>query len=565
MAMPAGAEASTLRKICLEFGQQTSSHGIANVMRGKSLQERAFWIVVLFLAVVGFFFGFGSQLQKYLAHRVETKVSSIYGDSLEFPAISVCALNPFGFASNLAYLNEFIVEENRSVFEGFAKLHYKLRYGMAATPTETNFMCAFPRWQEFFIYEGDPDKYECEILREYMHHIWGHCITLYPNQQQLNKKYVKFSGKDHSLTVGFPILFDSMAWLFTTGPAYSDYVTGVAFAVHPRNIFPADDQYTLIMPADFVDVSVHATVVNNVPFPTYSWSCIDEYHDDMYDEQPYAHYDLYSAVWNTSYTKVTCIQSCLQKISLEKCGCTIAQVPSTVAFSKNITGSESIPPCAEICEYDAYRLSTTQETVSNIACRCVDLYFKHTIKEDCNCPDACEKVQYRVYTKTQNGMPVITFTRFKTKKQVMACYLNESLYVFSNGTTKSDKLAHKNQDIFCANTSSLPCRLYEEWKLMFSNAYIDVEDSCAQLRELVWSINDEYTYLRLYFDSHYYLRIDEYISYRFYDFIADVGGVGGLYLGLSAVAVLEWFIFLCSILRHIFYKGILQREVAPFR
>eukprot|EP00057_Strongylocentrotus_purpuratus_P029401 XP_011683875.1 PREDICTED: degenerin deg-1 [Strongylocentrotus purpuratus] len=82
------------RKIVNEFVDNATTHGIPRVLNAsRPWQSRLFWCVVTLIFAGVFLFQGSKLVQSYIARPTTTKISLITKSRLEFPAVTICNLN----------------------------------------------------------------------------------------------------------------------------------------------------------------------------------------------------------------------------------------------------------------------------------------------------------------------------------------------------------------------------------------------------------------------------------------------------------------------------------------
>ena len=85
------------RSILIEFGLNTSTHGIPGVARSESIPNRIFWTVftLIFAGIMGYFVT--ESILNFFKYPTHTLVSIIDDSSQKFPAVSICNYSPIRY------------------------------------------------------------------------------------------------------------------------------------------------------------------------------------------------------------------------------------------------------------------------------------------------------------------------------------------------------------------------------------------------------------------------------------------------------------------------------------
>lgn len=98
-----------LRKVAKHFASRTGIHSMASISEARSNFRRVLWSFVLLTALAVYVYQLREMAIKYFSHPVKTTTTIEYKMPMEFPAVTVCNLNPFK-ASKLrdkAFQNEY--------------------------------------------------------------------------------------------------------------------------------------------------------------------------------------------------------------------------------------------------------------------------------------------------------------------------------------------------------------------------------------------------------------------------------------------------------------------------
>ena len=78
-----------------DFCANTTAHGLARVAAAKSWPARLFWMVVVIFASTLSVYQISLSVTAYRQFRTRTDVFLVSKESLSFPAVTVCNINPF--------------------------------------------------------------------------------------------------------------------------------------------------------------------------------------------------------------------------------------------------------------------------------------------------------------------------------------------------------------------------------------------------------------------------------------------------------------------------------------
>lgn len=99
---------SRIKEKFVEWSQSSTSHGYPNIFRTKNHILRIMWFV-FFLAGIGTSaYLVVTAIQQYLEFGVTTTIRRLRNESLLFPAVSVCNLNPFASRDGALHVYNYI-------------------------------------------------------------------------------------------------------------------------------------------------------------------------------------------------------------------------------------------------------------------------------------------------------------------------------------------------------------------------------------------------------------------------------------------------------------------------
>lgn len=91
----------------VEWSQSSTSHGYPNIFRTKNIIVKIMWLI-FFLAGLGVgIYMVIRGVREYLEWNVTTTIRKIKADSLVFPTVSVCNVNPFVTEEGALYVLDY--------------------------------------------------------------------------------------------------------------------------------------------------------------------------------------------------------------------------------------------------------------------------------------------------------------------------------------------------------------------------------------------------------------------------------------------------------------------------
>ncbi|RMX43030.1 hypothetical protein pdam_00001790 [Pocillopora damicornis] len=93
--LPQGKQSAAVQEKWNGFVESSTLHGLQHVFGGRTLARRVIWALFLLLGIGWFSLQTQKLLTKYFSYPVTTKVTLVYEDNPEFPAVSICNFNMF--------------------------------------------------------------------------------------------------------------------------------------------------------------------------------------------------------------------------------------------------------------------------------------------------------------------------------------------------------------------------------------------------------------------------------------------------------------------------------------
>ncbi|XP_041368150.1 degenerin-like protein asic-1 [Gigantopelta aegis] len=187
---------------------------------------------------------------------------------------------------------------------------------------------------------------------QFLNHKYGNCFTFNGPDNLVNLS-TRFAGPIYGLSLEMYI--EQKEYIGSLTQA-----AGVRVLIHPRNSMPfPEDQGISIPPGYETYVGIRMVDIGRLPEP--HGTCASE------GTEP----DLYMTYQNTTYSKLSCMKSCYQRIILENCGCAVPffyvvnwtngcnmsdpetemcvkELPSTQSEAYDQCNVKCPPPCSEV-------------------------------------------------------------------------------------------------------------------------------------------------------------------------------------------------------------------------
>nr|XP_006820069.1 PREDICTED: uncharacterized protein LOC100370225 [Saccoglossus kowalevskii] len=99
-----------------DFALRTTSHGVARIAASNTRFRRTAWMVVVLGAFIGYSLHVGSLIARYLQYDVAVKMEVVSGDSITFPAVTVCNSNKLRLSAILNSTYKDLAKVNEPLF-----------------------------------------------------------------------------------------------------------------------------------------------------------------------------------------------------------------------------------------------------------------------------------------------------------------------------------------------------------------------------------------------------------------------------------------------------------------
>nr|XP_054756187.1 amiloride-sensitive sodium channel subunit gamma-like [Lytechinus pictus] len=367
--------------------ENTGAHGIPNIVRAENLPRRLAWSL-LFLVALGFFIGLsGNLIRKYYNFDYSVNVEVIFEPTINFPAVTVCNMNPYRQSSvvNVSLeLTEILGLESgvlSSKWNSSTKVLYgdweNLEFSSLDAFTEilksaTQEVGNMSYEQRFNIgHELDDMLLSCTFhgspcapanFTWFFNYLYGNCYTFNSGVAGLPLRSNEI-GPIYGLAL--ELFIDQEEYISTLQPS-----AGIRLLIHDQNEMPfPEDSGSTLAPGRATSIGMTKISVHQLGYP-YT-TCTDDFRVDNIFRERFPH---------IIYSVPACEKNCLFNHIRNECGCADARY----RFNESIPACNILPD-QQNQEKECFKRATEQYINREIICDCKTpcrkSFYKETISE----------------------------------------------------------------------------------------------------------------------------------------------------------------------------------------
>lgn len=301
---------------------------------------------------------------------------------------------------------------------------------------------------------------------------------------------------------------------------------GVLIAVHPPDTVALIKDFNFIPAGAVAEISVRNITTSRLS-QAEGGSCID--YNSLTPEEKLKHYDTFASASNTSYTKENCLATCKQKYVMQHCGCSLPNIPTAKDFVRATVGRNDISDCSAFSA-DNLNFTSIDEFADNLyraaifsMTKCKLLYIK-PIPEDfpCNCPEPCRSVEYDISLRYFGGN--------KLQPNSVTAMAAKLYSLFNNTGYGLERFLNVPDNVKNLTNATEYLQEYDILADPAKNSVI----------------------IKVYISSDIGQIVSENLIYTLTDMWSDLGGLAGLFLGVSIIGICEWVEFLIDLSKLIY-------------
>jgi hypothetical protein len=397
---------SKLKEKSFEHLSTTHIHGLPHLVRSKHLHMQIFWIL-FFSLMLSISLWLIVELHKtYFTYPVISVINKHVDEQQEFPAVTICNLNPFiskksmdYFESNLStnFTNNDLKESRKQLrhklFGNYFNLTEKQSFGYSLSDTVIS--CEF---------NGKPctcdwkNKASCSsTTQEFIWHYsfqYGNCYTFNSGHtydtDTLNENSTKIKQNIKAISktsIEYGLFLEMYTGVENVKYSLDEYGAIVFIHNQTRSILPESAGNGIILkPGSSTNIAIEKTFNSYTPYPYSECQDLSSFKFDR------IYYDAFLDS-SLAYARSTCLDLCLRQQIISKCNCSYLEFIQI----------QNSTPCLSILEL-----------------KCAEsIYFSKDGNNECldYCPLECDSQQYS-FTISSSGYPTANYAHFLQTKNI---------------------------------------------------------------------------------------------------------------------------------------------------
>ena len=522
---------SETRRLITKFADETTLHGISNIIKSKSCAGKCVWTVVFVLSLAAFSYYGYSNLTAFLSHRKNLDVE-IEQESVTFPQVTLCNIGNI----NLSNVEEFLNKSNswkvnnytseiwdelnkeRTYMKKYLEYFFAwrtirnrnvisldkmlIRKSLAKYVGRKNAMHLTRRFDLTILkclYLGN----KCEFkIEEVFDEFYFKCFTLTFLHNDMPLK-VNLSGPEQGISL---LIFTGLHLHRKHFPEWIDNTFPGIYGIY--------DYYNRLSHLAGLRVLIHSNGV--MPFPHMGGKTITNGYDVSYgvtktkiNRLGSPHGECFKNVENYYGNKKYSLQLCqsifMQKRIWDNCRCLDISLPTDERFFElfNLT-TDAAPFCENIGEY-LFSDATNREVN----------YTKYRHEREC-------VMKYKTLSTIANNC------RVPCEEELMHITEEDSVLIKTDHTTID----------YSTLESIIGTELWNKYTGIYNREFVNLS-SDDRYDNFFTFFQKHCAELKIYISNNNILNVRETVSYSVDQLVADFGGMLGLFVGLSAITIAE--------------------------
>jgi hypothetical protein len=367
----------TIKKISCSVLENSTIHGLSNIIRNDSFLIRLMWILCFVLFSSSCAYMMLNTIQEYIRYEVVSRVDVKYENEIVFPMVTICRANPFAtdfstltLTRNLERNGFNISEYNFDGSLSTLKLKFigkKNNALLSAANTPENERRKFGPHLNELIISCLFNLYECDLdndFEDYYDYYFGYCFRFNARKLIGNiRRPIKYSSQAGQINGLQLELFIGAA---NENNRFFSIESGLAIFIHNQTDIPYNLQGIKISTGTSTYISLDKTTITQIPYP------FSDCKEDLTKKSSY-NSDLYNKMiaTNKTYLQTNCKFMCYQKYLGEQCDCQLYVYKYFL----------NMQPCLTLNQTNCQSEKRTY-------------FLKNNFFSKCDCPLECEKTLY---------------------------------------------------------------------------------------------------------------------------------------------------------------------------
>jgi hypothetical protein len=338
-----------IKKKFYEIFQESTTHGIPNILHKDNIYLRIFWFILLLVSIGFCAYLIIKAILDYLNFDVTSKIRLVNESPMTYPMISICNTNPFitkfakeYFAAELTkmvnlsdqdleilYGNSSNPNDRVSFISRFTPFVYTLQSKVADPNFNETIRKQFGFTQsQLLLMESfgtflDPTDYDYtfnDFVTTYYDPNYGNCFRFnsgfLQNGEPIPLLKQHQPGRSHGLfIVAFVDVLDNQK-LFN----FMDFdnTFGLKISIQNQSYLPMSYESMLpLKTGTCTNIALKKTIAEMMPKPYSACTDVDSFDSPMIDE---------FRKLNKTYQQNACFEMCKQKYFIEKCNCSMTVI-----------------------------------------------------------------------------------------------------------------------------------------------------------------------------------------------------------------------------------------------
>ena len=328
-----------LKSLFIEWSSSSTSHGIPNIFKTSQLYLKIVWIIC-FLASSGYCFSLIiSYITTFLEYGVTVSTIKVIETPINFPAVTICNLNPF-YANRSSWFiqevlnNSNLIDTNSLLSNGASAMSVvkiileKLKIEASSNPTYTSNRVSLGFYIEDMLVSCSYSDSNCSTsdFSFFQSYDYGNCYTFNGNSSSI--KTTSSAGPGNSFEIE----------LFSGDPNNEllIYNRGFYVVVHNQSYSPLmDNEGVYVSIGRETNIGIDRSLYSRQKSP-YSNCIVDPTSNKSSSS------DLYQLILNEMgeklYRQVFCYKLCYQVSVVNNCFCYDAAYPNTNITNSSVRG-----------------------------------------------------------------------------------------------------------------------------------------------------------------------------------------------------------------------------------